>query len=637
MPNGSVNSVSHRHIPALDGLRALAVLAVLAFHDDRLPGGFLGVDLFFVLSGYLITGLLISGDARTLGRFWAQRLRRLIPSVLVVIVVVLIVFRTTGDPSEWILARRDAPWAQFYGANWHQIWLGTDYWSRFTVPSPFEHLWSLAIEEQFYLLWPIVVVVLLRRRNPGHITVVAALLTVASGLSMWIQTSHASITRVYMGTDTRAMALVLGAFLATPAIQGITADLATRFGRSFSAWCFVPLVLVGALWSTVDGDDPWLFRGGLQVHSLLSGLLIIGVAQSNGLVSRVLALRPLVGIGKLSYALYLWHWPVDVFCTEERIGVEGWSLSGLRLGITVILSVASVQFIENPLRFRVHATRGRRGLAAFVGAMVLTSAVWLAIPIPRTTNAVTVNALSAALTTTSTAAPPESPEVTPPWMEVDLRTVYYLGDSIASDMWPAVEAGFTASGVSITSGAFGGVGIVASADNVEPLVSLERRLEEMMPDVMILQLSVWDAEEPALAQISALEGLLRLARRYGTRVVLLSFPPLASDRTRPGQSLLELRARDVAATSNGWMAYLDERGAFGPEFAFDIDRDGVPERKPDGIHVCPTGALMVARWLLSRMQDLVPTFEATSDTSWTVSDWIADARYDSPPGACARL
>ncbi|MFM8481884.1 MAG: acyltransferase family protein, partial [Actinomycetota bacterium] len=134
MPIGSANSVSRRHVPALDGLRALAVLGVLAFHDDRLPGGFLGVDLFFVLSGYLITGLLISDDATTLRRFWAQRLRRLIPSVLVVIVVVLIVFRSAGDPSEWILARRDAPWAQFYGANWHQIWLGTDYWSQFTVP-----------------------------------------------------------------------------------------------------------------------------------------------------------------------------------------------------------------------------------------------------------------------------------------------------------------------------------------------------------------------------------------------------------------------------------------------------------------------------------------------------------------------
>ncbi|MFM7872286.1 MAG: acyltransferase family protein, partial [Actinomycetota bacterium] len=636
MPIGSANSVSRRHVPALDGLRALAVLGVLAFHDDRLPGGFLGVDLFFVLSGYLITGLLISDDATTLRRFWAQRLRRLIPSVLVVIVVVLIVFRSAGDPSEWILARRDAPWAQFYGANWHQIWLGTDYWSQFTVPSPFEHLWSLAIEEQFYLLWPIAVLGLLRRRSPLSVTWVAAVLTALSGLVMWVLSSEVSVTRVYMGTDTRAMGLVFGAFLATPAITGITADLATRFRRSISAWCFVPVVLVGALWFTVEGGDSWLFRGGLQVHSLLSGLVIIGVAHSQGPVSRVLALRPLVIIGKLSYALYLWHWPVYVFLSEERSGLEGWSLTGLRLAVTAIFSVASYVLIENPVRFRVRATSGRRGLAVFAGAMALTTSVWLAIPIPRTTNAVTETALSAALTTTSTVAPPESFDVTPRWTDVDLRNAYYLGDSIASDMWPAVEAGFTASGVAITSGAFGGVGIVGSTDNVDPLGTLEQRLQELSPDVVILQLSVWDAEEPAAAQVAALEELLRLVRRYDTHVVLLSFPPLSSERTRPGQDLLELRARDVAATSDGWMAYLDLREALGREFAFDIDRDGIPERKPDGIHVCPTGALTVTIWLLDQMETLVPTFAASTDTSWTTSDWITDERYDSPPGACAR-
>lgn len=612
------------------------MLGVLAFHDDRFPGGFLGVDLFFVLSGYLITGLLVSDNSTTLGRFWAQRLRRLVPSVLVVIVVSLVVFRAAGDPSEWILARRDAPWAQFYGANWHQIWLGTDYWSQFTVPSPFEHLWSLAIEEQFYLLWPIIVLGLLRRHRPIHVTAVSAALTVASGATMWLLSPHVSITRVYMGTDTRAMSLIFGAFLATPAIQRVATELSSRSPRLFSTWCVAPFALLGALWFTVDGNDPWLFRGGLQIHSLLSGLLIIGVALSNGPLSRVLGSRPLVAIGKLSYALYLWHWPVYVFLSEERSGLEGWPLTGLRLAVTALFSVASYVLIENPLRFRVQATSGRRGLAVFAGAMVLTASVWLAIPVPRTTNAVTETALSAALTTTSTVAPPQSIDVSPLWIDVELRTAYYLGDSIASDMWPAVEAGFTASGVSITSGAFGGVGIVGSADNVDPLGTLDRRLGELSPDVLILQLSVWDAEEPASAQIAALEELLRLARRHDTRLVLLSFPPLSSERIRPGQSLLELRARDVALSSSGWMAYLDVRGALGPEFSFDIDRDGIPERKPDGIHVCPTGALTVTLWLLGRMATLLPTFEVTPDTTWTTSDWITDERYDSPPGACAR-
>ena len=148
----SVNqSVSTRpHLPGLDGLRALAVIGVLAFHDNRLNGGFLGVDLFFALSGFLITTLLIDELQRTntidLIGFWGRRLRRLLPAVMALLVVVVVFFRLFADTGQWIIARNDVVWSQFYMANWHQIYSGYGYWDAFAAPSAFEHLWSLAIE-----------------------------------------------------------------------------------------------------------------------------------------------------------------------------------------------------------------------------------------------------------------------------------------------------------------------------------------------------------------------------------------------------------------------------------------------------------------------------------------------------------
>lgn len=625
-----------RYIPALDGLRALAVLGVLAFHDNRLSGGFFGVDLFFVLSGYLITGVLVSRHRTTFGHFWAQRVRRLIPSVLVLIVVVLIVYRVAGDPSDWIPARRDAPWAQFYGANWHQIWLGTDYWDRFASPSPFEHLWSLAIEEQFYLVWPVIILGLLRVVRPALVTGTMALLAVASGALMWGLSYDSSVNRVYMGTDTRSMSLILGAFLAMPALQRFAGACAIRWRRTVSLVCLVFITVLGVMWSCAAGDDQWLFRGEMHANAALSGLVILGVTYSEGAVAWILSRRPLVAIGKLSYALYLWHWPVFIFLSERRTGIGGWTLTGLRLGATVALSVTSYLVIEKPIRFNMEWMSGKRGFLVFMAAMAGTTLVWLAISVPKTTNAVTKEALSEAISVPQTSSPPPVREVRPVWTDLGVQSVMYLGDSIASDMAPAIEAGFSASGVEFISGAFGGAGIVGTRDNREPLSTLRDRIDRDTPDLLILQLSVWDAEQPADLQLDALTALAEMSREHNMPVVLVSFPPLPSERVRPGQSLMELKARDIAMSSEGRIAYLDQRRALGSEFSMDIDRDRIPERKTDGIHVCPTGALIVARWLLIQIEALVPSFTATEDLSWTTGDWTLDPRYDNPPGACAR-
>ncbi|MEY3618070.1 MAG: hypothetical protein RL726_768, partial [Actinomycetota bacterium] len=186
----------------LDGLRALAVIGVLAFHDDRLSGGFLGVDLFFALSGFLITTLLVE-ELTTTGRvdlvgFWGRRLRRLLPAVMVLLVAVVLFLRFFADPGQWIVARQDAPWAQFYAANWQQIATGDGYWDAFAEPSAFEHLWSLAIEEQFYVLWPVIVWAAWRWRRAAAVAAMTIAGFVASAVAMIVLFDGGDPTRVYM-------------------------------------------------------------------------------------------------------------------------------------------------------------------------------------------------------------------------------------------------------------------------------------------------------------------------------------------------------------------------------------------------------------------------------------------------------
>jgi hypothetical protein len=265
------------------------------------------------------------------------------------------------------------------------------------------------------------------------------------------------------------------------------------------------------------------------------------------------------------------------------------------------------------------------------------------MPIPKTTNAVDADALAAAMAAPSTSSPTSTPTPTPSepaniepnWMNVRLSTAYYLGDSIASDIWPAMRAAFTAAGIRIESGAFGGACLVASRNNVDPLGTLARTLDELSPDLLIIQLSVWDGDQPS-EQLAALRSLHELAIDHDVHIVFISFPSLAPEHIQPGQTLLEIRARDLAASSQGRIAYLDQQPALGREFAFDLDGDGNPERKPDGVHVCPTGALIVTRWLMRELSTFIPSIQVPTDDVWAFGDWTTDGRYESPPGACAR-
>jgi peptidoglycan/LPS O-acetylase OafA/YrhL len=376
------------HEPALDGLRGLAVAAVVAFHLGHLDGGFLGVDLFFVLSGFLITSLLVTETQRRgtidVRRFWLRRARRLLPALLVMLVgvaVLLVVFTPVGDRARF---RGDALATLGYVANWERMAGDQTYWDIFTQPSPLDHTWSLAIEEQFYLVWPLVALAILRRRPRSEATPRARWLgaiavggALTSLVLLGLSYSPVDTNRAYFGTDTRIGATLGGAALAT-----IVAGRARRQGRPSAAidvMGAIALVLIGWSLVTVDGQGGWYYRGGLALL-VLAALVVIRATTGGppGRVARALSWRPLCLLGIVSYGVYLWHWPVIVYLTEGRLGVGGWRLDAVRILVTLGVATVSYRVVELPIRrgtWRVRwawpASAGAVGIA-LVSVLVAT-------------------------------------------------------------------------------------------------------------------------------------------------------------------------------------------------------------------------------------------------------------------------
>lgn len=345
------------HVDALDGLRGVAVAGVLLFHGGRLTGGYLGVDLFFVLSGFLITSLLlVEGHDRGhvgLGGFWARRARRLLPALAGLLVGIALYSVFIAEPGELSRIRGDALSTLAYFANWHAIGSGRDYWALFTAPSPLEHSWSLAIEEQFYLVWPLVFVGLLawwKRRTPQAVLVVALLGAVVSTGLMLVLYDSSSPNRVYFGTDTRATGILLGAALAAVlAIKGPVRSRAARVGLEVAG--FAGAITLAIAWSRLDGESTTLYRGGFLVCGVAAVLVIAAVMHPEQLVlGRVLGWRPLCLLGIISYGLYLWHWPVDIVLDADRTGIDGWPLFALQTAVAIAIAVVSYRWLERPIR-----------------------------------------------------------------------------------------------------------------------------------------------------------------------------------------------------------------------------------------------------------------------------------------------
>ena len=364
-----------RYMPGLDGLRALAVLAVIAFHEQLgwAPGGLLGVGVFFTLSGYLITDLLL-GQWAAAGRlkladFWARRARRLLPALFVMLAVVA-AWVTLADRARLAGLRGAVAAAATYSSNWYLIIGGQSYFARFAPPAPLDHLWSLAVEEQFYLAWPWLLLAGLlaarkaRRGRPGGVAWLAlpTLALAAASAATMLALYHPGLdpTRVYEGTDTRAAGLLIGAALAMAWPSRRAAGPAGRAGRhargSARVW-IAALDLAAAaglagiglmIWRTGQ-YSPFLYRGGLVVLSVATAAVIAAAATPGALTGRVLGWAPLRWLGVRSYAIYLWHYPVIVLTTPAN-ATENLGRAAGQTAATIAISAVSWRFIEQPVR-----------------------------------------------------------------------------------------------------------------------------------------------------------------------------------------------------------------------------------------------------------------------------------------------
>ena len=369
------------HHRGLDGLRGVAVILVIIFHSglDWLPGGFLGVSVFFTLSGFLITSLLIN-ECENSGRinlkaFWGRRLRRLAPASLVVIAAVIGLASWLSTSIEASRIKGDAISAVLYFSNWRFIYSGHSYGELFSSPSPLQHLWSLSIEEQLYVVVPAVIAGLftagLRRRGIGIVLLGGV---VGSTIATMLTSGH---EHIYYGTHTRAAELLLGAALACLFGQKIE-QLATRPARPWSTIYLLPLigVILLARFSTVD--SVWVYSGALTLFGLLSAVCLIAAIQ-RGLVRQVLSWSVLVRVGEVSYGLYLIHWPVIVWLNANRLDLNPTALFGVQVVVTALLTVLSYWLIEQPIRHRKVLRSVPVALGAFVAsvvaAVVLASAV----------------------------------------------------------------------------------------------------------------------------------------------------------------------------------------------------------------------------------------------------------------------
>jgi peptidoglycan/LPS O-acetylase OafA/YrhL len=426
-----------QRIKGLDGIRAFAVLGVIAFHTGlaSVPGGFYGVDAFFVLSGFLITSLLVkewsaSGTIR-LSRFWANRARRLLPALFLLVAALGIVM--AGYPK--LLATPhiigDAVSTIFYVSNWYSIHGGQSYFAATAQPSPLLHTWSLAIEEQFYLLWPLIVLAVLklgsspkqqerraqRRKNKAservwtvrvlggeHLMMfaddtgptnafsrirrlhvlfaLAALGALGSSLLMAHLAPNGYTTRAYFGTDTRAQALLVGASIALGLQVWHDATTKRNIAR-FGAVLSIAGVLGAAyLWTHVNETTTFAFSGGFLLASLAAGAVLLGAVLAPwGPVVRALEVWPLAALGRISYGVYLWYWPVLLVMSGQRIHWSVYPLFVARVVVTVTIAAISANAIEIPIR-RGALPNWRALIAAPVGAGAAIGAVFISTLVP---------------------------------------------------------------------------------------------------------------------------------------------------------------------------------------------------------------------------------------------------------------
>ena len=354
-----------KYLPSIDSLRAIAVIAVMIYHIDAnyLPGGFLGVDLFFVLSGYLISSLIIKEYKSTgtvnLYNFYVRRARRLLPAVYFMITVILIIITLFNG----VLLKKsylDALFGYIYSSNWWYIFHKLDYFDSFGSQSPFKHLWSLAIEEQFYMFFPLIFLIFNRKSkanngnnklNKNFIYVVLSLILV-SLIAHILLFDINNINRIYFGTDTRAFSLLVGVVGAILYPMDKLSERTTKKDNiTYSIVSLVSILVLIGIMITTSEYNTWLYRGGFLLVAIIGLIIIISSGRQYTIMSKLLSFKPFVFIGKISYSLYLWHFPILVVTTPvSEIGNPNLFYVTLRIILIFLVATGSYMFVETPIR-----------------------------------------------------------------------------------------------------------------------------------------------------------------------------------------------------------------------------------------------------------------------------------------------
>jgi len=648
-------NVRERHLsyqPALDGLRGLAVAAVLAYHAD-LPfarGGFLGVDAFFVLSGYLITSLLLA-EWRTngtinLAAFWARRARRLFPALFLVLVGIAGYAVVFADPAQLDKLRSDSLATLGYFANWQLAFSGESYFDQFSLPSPLRHTWSLAIEEQWYVVWPLLLVALLWwRRGSLRVLLVAAVVMMAGSalLMAWLHDPQADPSRVYYGTDTRAQSLLVGAvFAMLLARHGpIRAGAARLLLQLAAAAC---VVYVGWLWVATPDNSALLYRGGFLLSAVAVAVVITAVVQPQpGALGRLLSVGPLRGLGLISYGVYLWHWPIYLVLTPDRTGLDGTSLLVAKVALTLAIAGGSYYLVEMPVRRGALRTwRASWAMAPAVASVLVVGLVMatrggtpaLALPAdagPASLSVSTADVLAAAYGPQAAAAP---------------MRVLLVGDSVAHMMAPGLssrqeEQNFVLwNGTILACGIVGGDvktrhGVKAPSPECEDRMERWRaEVQQFQPQVVVLLSGLWDGmdhkvdgrmlefgtPEADAYWLSEMQAAIDLLSSRGAEVAILSalyFPEegLAPERVDQLNTLY----REAAWRNPDSVTFVDLNGFLYPTGELIPYIDGVNVRG-DGYHFSQEGADMVGRWLAPKIGSIARDEGSTAAADIAAAD-----------------
>ena len=391
-----------QYIPAIDGLRAIAVIAVILYHlgISWIPGGFLGVDLFFVISGYVITRLLLDSiqerGGLDLRDFYMARIRRLLPPLVFMIVVTSIVVGIWApDTTKKFLT--DAPFSLFGGMNWWLVFNQQDYFESSGRPPLLQHTWSLAVEAQFYLLWPLILLLVLKYFGKKVIPAAALTIAAISGVALMLvsfqldATNSSKVSHIYFGTDTHSIGLFLGAALAVSWIPQNFNLQVTRRAQDFidgiGVFGFIGILATFAL---IDESKPTLYRIAFPLAGIFGTAILISIVHPASRFAPLLRNKVLLWIGERSYAIYLWHWVIfQISRPQVDLDGENWALFSLRILLVLAMADISLRLVELPIRsgavaywfggmkYRTKAVRRKQKLtvALSISIVLITSAM----------------------------------------------------------------------------------------------------------------------------------------------------------------------------------------------------------------------------------------------------------------------